>query len=551
MSAPLHAPVLDSQGRLTISLVDDPTIVTASTGTTTPLTYVSRLSTQDADHSTKVTQKVEIGTNGIVGGVAALSEFKGKLTREDVNCALLGLLTGKKQNATPGATTNWGYFDLSNSKFDYCRLIADSQGVVYAAWVAMGCVLSGAQFDTKNTGEAQESYDCMGPQLVYMNMIPISKNYVVQTGDVAPNKILISSVLGTGEAPNVVGYMPAAGQPASAVYASGRINFLSIKRTLTTTMTIGGVTYSAGSVVRIREVQNYLGASAAFGTAGVQTITLKANADTYRDGSTVPNRVGPEIQVGSLIFIDDGANQETATVTAVASGSVTCTTTKTHALTDVFVSLKPPSGYCVYSPQVQKIEFFGDPLVSSDLFRLLFASDVSTSTPTQIGTTSLDTTSQPGIPGRLTPVTISAYQIPRVQSASIKVTIDRKQVQGCGETEIVYGTAGVPKIDYSLDVLKTDNVLIALLSSGQTVMSATTTGDVFPMDYIVRYGLANPTPFIVQIKSPAFNANVLKTYTGSQAVFASFGETGTSEAELTQKLSGTDYSGVITISATT
>lgn len=563
MSAPLHAPVVDSQGRLTISLVDDPTVATSSTGTTTTLTYVSRLSTQDADMSTKITQKVEIGTNGIVGGVAGLSEFKGKLVREDVNTALLGLLTGKKQSGTSGVTTNWTYFDLANANFDYARLIADPQGAVYSAWVAMGCVLDGAQFDTKSTGEAQEQYSCMGPQLVNINAFPIAKNLAVtgsETADIAspysvpdPNnsntpstarkEYNIGTTYGGSEAPMVVGQIPAANTPPNALYTTGRINFLSIKRILGVAALIQSQSYGVGQSFRYREVQPYMGACAGAATPGLLTFTLHPNV------STANAQVGPEIIVGSEVVIEPtGASAEVCAVTAKTSTTITVTTTQAHAVTGVCIGLEPKSGYCIYNSNTKKFRF-GDELGTGDSIRALFSSFQTNSTPSQVGVTSLDTTSLPGVPGRDTPVTISAFQIPRVQSASIKVTISRKQVQGCGEDEIVYGTAGVPKIDYSLDVLKTDNQLLSLFSSGSTDMAAV--GDVFPIDYIVRYQLANPQSFLVQIKNPNNNGQVIKSYTGTQPVFGTFSEAGSSEAELTQKFSGQDYAGALTISATT
>lgn len=538
-SAPSHVGVSDRQGRLTLTQIDDRSVLTLSTTTTSPLTSVSRLMSADAQNDTKVDQVIEVGTNGIVGGVAQLGEFKGKLVRNDVSSKLIGLMTAKK---FVSGTQTWTYPDLATAKFDYCRLLAAQDGTVIGAWVALSAELGGAQFDFPNAGIATESYDVMGPQLVRMNAYPISKNYVVQSADVTAGYVPLSGVLGTGEFPIPI-LPPASGQPPSSLTTTGRCSFLAVHRVPTATATIGGNTYGAGTFVRYYENQPYKVAGAGMGTIGAQTVTptvLKA------DGTTM-NYVGPELVVGATISVEvTGANYEECVITAVASSTITFTTTKTHSITNCVIGLKPASGYCLFDPSTSKIKF-GDTLVLNDVIRVLFGSYDTASTPKTISTSKFDTTDAAGVPGRLLPISIAAYQIPRVQSASIKVGIAKKQVQGCGENEIRYGAAGVPQISYDLSVIPTDNALISVLQTGSS--AAGSGGDIYSSDYTARYMLANPANFLVQIKDPSQNNFVMKSYTGGNPVFTSDGESGPATSDLSGKLSGQDFSGTLTITA--
>jgi hypothetical protein len=493
----------------------------------------------DVQNDTKVDEVVEIGTNGIVGGVAQLGEFKGKFSRYNTSSALLGLLTGKKLT---GATQTWNYYDLANVKFNYCRLIADPLGAVFGYSLGLGAVLSDVEFSQKSTGIAMEDYSFMGPQLAYGNGFPVGKVRVVLSGDVSAGKLDITGTLGSGESPNPI-LPPAAGQPPNSLYTSGRCSFYSIQRVPAAQATINGVNYAAGSRVRYRENQPYKGVGAGLGVVGSNVITLTV---LKADGTTMAY-VGPELVVGSNFMVDaGGANQEICPITAVSPTTVTVTTTKTHATTGIGCGLAPTSGYVLYNPLT--ICFVpGDTLVSTDVWRYIFASYATTSTPTTIGTSSLDSTDVPGVPGRNVPVSIAAYGIPRCSDASMKITIARKQVQGLGEDEIAYGTAGVPKIDYSLGLMPTDNLLLQVLQTGSLTGGAG--GDIFSADYMARYMLSNASPYLVNIKSPFNNTKTILSYQGNLPVFGSIAESGGSTSDMTMKLSGSDYSGAITITA--
>ncbi len=538
-AAPSHAAVTDRQGRLTLSLINDRTLNTTSTGSTSTLAAVSRLQTADAQNDTKVTEVIEIGTNGIVGGVVELGEFKGKITRQDVNSALLGLMTAKK--FASGSQT-WNYYDLANAQFDYARLIADPTGAVYGAWVALDAIISGASFDSKTSGMATEDYDTLGPQLVYMNAFPIGKAYAVLSADVTNGYIPIGSTFGTSEGPIPV-LPPAANQPPNSLYASGRCSFLKIARVNSAVANVGGSTYAANSDIRYQENQPYKVVAAGIGVAGAQTVTPQV----IKGDGTAYNYMGPELVVGANVTVDvGGANQEVCAITAVTSSTITFTTAKTHATTGIVIGLSPASGYCLFNPMSNAL-IFGDTLVATDVIRVLFASYATNSTPTTIGTSPTDSTSFAGVPGRLTPISIASYQIPRCTGATIKVTIPRKPVQGIGENQIVYGTAGVPDISYSVDAVATDNELIMALQTGSTLSGAG--GDIYSADYITRYMNTNANDLVVSIKSPNANNVTVKSYTGGHPVFSSFAESGNANGELTQKLSGKDMSGSFTITA--
>jgi hypothetical protein len=617
-SAPTHAAITDRQGRLTLTLINDRTNLQLSTTTTSMFTPVSRLESVDISNATKVDPVIEVGTNGIVGGVVMLGEFTGKFNRQATSTKLLGLLTGQKlggyattpttagsvvvtisggataaslgiavgsviqcENSTTlqenvtvtavsgvtftavytkihlagwqflvvGQTMTWNYFTLANAQFDYARIIADPKGNVYAAWIAMEGLLSKASYSAKSTGNTMEAYDCMGPQLVYVNGYPVSKNYITLSGDVTNVYMPVSSTFFGALNPATSGaeipvrvLPPATNQPPNGLYSSGRVNLLKIERYLSAAATIGGISYATGSFVRYQEVQDYKVTAAGLGTAGAQTL-VQSTVTGYG------NYLGPEITVGSSILVGPGtANYETCTVTAIVGSTLTFTTTKTHVTTGCTISLLPTTGYCLYDPILGSVTS-GDTLVAGDVWRVLFSSYDTSSTPKTIGTSTLDTVDVAGIPGRLTPVTIGAYGVPRVQTATIDVSIPRKQVQGAGENQIVYGTAGVPDIKYSLDVIPVDNSIIEYFSAGATGNG--TGGDVYTMDYIARYQNTNAQTFLIQVKHPIVNSKVIMSYTGGQPVFGSQSESGTSSAELTQKFSGTDILGSILISSTT
>jgi len=547
--APGHGLATDRQGRLTLTSIDDRTMVATSTTTTSPLTQVSRLESNDVDNTTKVDEVVEIGTNGIVGGVVQLGQYKGKMMHQATSTKLLGLVTGKKQSATLGNTTTWNYFDLSGTVMDYTRQIADASGTCYAAWVALDAVVTKAAYNAKGTGLTTEEFEFIGPHLVFINGFPLVKSYAVQVADVTAGFVPVSSTffgaLNTATAGSEipVRVRPAAtGQVANALYNSGRINFLKCVRVTSAAATIGGISYAPNTFVRYRENQDYSVIAASLTTIGAQAALTTAVVG-------VGNVTGQELIIGASILVDGGAaNQEVCVITAVGVNTISFTTTKTHIATGITVALNPVSGRCSYNPYNGSI-VFGDSMIATDVVRVFFFSYDTSSVPKSISTTPFDSVDAAGIPGRLTPVSILGAGIPRVQSASITINCPRKEVQGNGEDEVIYSTAGVPDIQYSLDVFPIDNTLMALFTTGTTGNGAG--GDVYSTDYIARYMNNNAMPFAIIVKSPLINNKELFRITGSQPVLTNQGESGNSNAELSQKFSGKDYRGSFVISATT
>jgi len=514
---------------------------------------VSRLDSADAGSKTKVDQVIEIGTNGIVGGVVNLGEFTGKFTRQATSTKLLGLITAAKQVASSGTTTTWNYFSLGAAQFDYCRLLADGSGTIYGFWVALDAILTKVTYTAKNSGMTTEEYDCQGPQLAYVNGYPVAKTYVILAADVTAGSIPLASTFAGGLNTATVGaeipnrkLPPVSGQPPDSLYDSGRINFFKIKRIPLGSETIGGVTYGAGTNVRYRENQDYQVAASSMAAPGSQA-TLTTTVISPASGN-LENYRGPELVVGASIMVDPGGvNQEICFITAATPTSISFTTTKVHSAAGCILGLSPKSGYCLYNCISGNL-VLGDTLVPGDIIKVLFASYDTDSLAKTISTTKFDTTDPAGIPGRLTPVTILGAGLPRVQDASMTITIARKQVQGLGENEIVYGTAGVPDIAYSLSIMPTDNALISSLASGTSGNGAG--GDVYSVDYVTRYMNSNDLPFGIFVKDPTKNQVVIFSITGGQPVFDSIDESGAANADMTQKMSGKDMSGVVTISAT-
>jgi hypothetical protein len=531
----------DRQERLTLTLIDDRTANTTSTTTTSTLVKVSRLDSSDASTQTKVDQVIEQGTNGIVGGVVHLASGKGSLSRQMVDTTALGLLTAKKQNPTTGQTTTWGYYDLANAAFDYARLLADAAGNVWGAKFVLGAELTNTKYTAKVSGNTMEAYDFVCKHTYQVNGYAIGKAYQVQASDVTAGNIPLSSTFfGALNTATAGAEIPVQNNPPfsgvmSAQYATGRINFHRTARYLSAQATINGTVYGAGSIVRYRENQGYVVTAASLGTAGAQTALTATVAGT--------NYLGGEIIAGLNIVVDvGGANQETCAVTSVSGNTLGFTTTKTHATTGVVIALAPTSGYCVYNQLTGKM-IFGDILVASDTIRVLFHSFDTSSVPKTIATTSFDTVAPGGTPARLTPVSISNNGVIGIQDASMDIGSPRKEVQGIGEDEARFGTAGVPAISYSATVMARGNEVLQALSGGGDA------SNVYSPDFAVRYQNQNPVPFTISIKSPLNNQKTVVSVQGGQPVL-NYEESGNANADTTIKLSGQDMSGVVTISAT-
>lgn len=518
------------QGRLTLTLVDDRTINTTSGPSDSTLVVVSRLSSTDFDNTTKVTEKVEIGTDGYTGGVVQLGEFKGKLTREDVSTKLLGLVTGKKQPpsinttgsvvAAPGSATVTPA-SMANIKVG-TSLTCDTganleSGVIVTAvtgttFTANFAKAHTAGFAITNTGVVTTwTYrDRASAKFDYCRLIADPTGFVYgafiaqdavldgfeamvkSNGDAEETYSCMGPHLTKiraypiGKAYVVLGTEPGSLIPIGTTFGADE---LPIALQAPVANQPPNSLYSSGR-------RNFLKVTL------IPTSTRTINGKTYKAGTPVRMRE------------DAGSN--------------------------------PTSGYTYYDT-VGKTLKFGDALVAGDIIKVLFASYGSDSTPTQVTDTPFDSADQVGIPARMVPITIAAYQVPRVNSASLKESIPRKRVEGCGEDEIVYGTAGVQSTSYSLDMLEDDFSFDSLVQTGNP--AAGSGGDVYDADYTARYMANNKLAFSVQIKNPNNNAQVLKTYGADHPVFENDGLSGPSTGELAKKISGKDLGKGLTISA--
>lgn len=122
------------------------------------------------------------------------------------------------------------------------------------------------------------------------------------------------------------------------------------------------------------------------------------------------------------------------------------------------------------------------------------------STTTTFG--ALDNTSPAAIQGKYVPLTISINNIPRVQSASIRVAFESEEILEMGGLGKPVGyEIGVPSVTGDVSVLKTDNDLLAILEG---VPTSTVENDMeFAKDTL---------SLKIQLKDPANPGRTVLTY---------------------------------------
>jgi hypothetical protein len=114
----------------------------------------------------------------------------------------------------------------------------------------------------------------------------------------------------------------------------------------------------------------------------------------------------------------------------------------------------------------------------------------------------LDTAAPAAIQGKYVPVTISVNNIPRVQSATINVTFPSEEILEMGGLGKPVGyELGIPEVTGEIQVLKTDNDLMAILEG---VSNTTVEND---MEYA-----KTTLPLKIELKDPRNPARVVKTY---------------------------------------
>lgn len=114
----------------------------------------------------------------------------------------------------------------------------------------------------------------------------------------------------------------------------------------------------------------------------------------------------------------------------------------------------------------------------------------------------LDDTAPAAIQGKYVPVTISLQNIPRVQSASIRVSFPSEEILEMGGLGHPVGyEVGIPEVTGEIAVLKTDNQLLQILEG---VSSTTVESDL----EFARSDL----PLKIELKNPRNPSQVLLTY---------------------------------------
>lgn len=114
----------------------------------------------------------------------------------------------------------------------------------------------------------------------------------------------------------------------------------------------------------------------------------------------------------------------------------------------------------------------------------------------------LDDAAPAAIQGKYVPLSISINNIPRVQSATIRVSFDAEQILEMGGLGKPVGyEVGIPSVTGDVSVLKTDNDLLAILEG---VSNTTVEND-------MEYALTT-LPLKIQLKDPRNPARVQLTY---------------------------------------
>lgn len=114
----------------------------------------------------------------------------------------------------------------------------------------------------------------------------------------------------------------------------------------------------------------------------------------------------------------------------------------------------------------------------------------------------LDDVAPPAVQGKYVPVTISLNNIPRVQSATIRAQFPTEEILEMGGLGKPVGyEIGIPEVTGEIQVLKTDNDLLALLEG---VSSTTVETDL----EFARTDL----PLKIELKDPRDVSKVIKTY---------------------------------------
>jgi hypothetical protein len=145
------------------------------------------------------------------------------------------------------------------------------------------------------------------------------------------------------------------------------------------------------------------------------------------------------------------------------------------------------------------------------------------------------------IQGKYVPLTISVSNIPRVQSATVRVAFESEGIFEMGGLGKPVGyEVGIPQVTGDISVLKTDNDLLNLI---QSQASTTVESD---MEFA-----ATTLPLKIQLKDPRNPARVQLTYYVPSITFTAEGDDSTVNASMNETLSWQSTTGELFIASGT
>jgi hypothetical protein len=174
------------------------------------------------------------------------------------------------------------------------------------------------------------------------------------------------------------------------------------------------------------------------------------------------------------------------------------------------------------------------PAAAGDIYWFTYSSAVANQT-----FDALDDAAPAAIQGKYVPVTISVSNIQRVQSASIRASMQSETILEMGGLGQPVGyEIGVPDVTGDISVLKTDNDLLALLEG---VATSTVEQD-------LEYAL-NTLPLKVQLKDPRNPSRIIQTYYVPSITITSEGDDSSVNQSMNETFSWSSTTGELFIAS--
>lgn len=568
MSAPTSSIVPFSisslPSRLTSVMVADKTTTTQSTGTTAAVLRLNRLQSASFDTKTPDVQVEEMGAQLRVGMLDELGEMSYKLEWADVGARNIANFLGVAFDPTaPGATFSAGLTEFQNASIDFIRLVADPKNNAFSTQYYQDCILDDFEVMGKNTGLVTNSVSGRGPNGVAAPGYFIPKIYAATSTDATNGYLSVDTILGSNEIPVEI-YLPTA--------VAIPVGLAGTPTTGTGTLAAGTYPYRVAARNKVGSTLACTAVSVVLSLTGEIALSWTASSgatsyDVYRGGEFIKN-------VSTNSYTDNGSDTPNPAILPPGIGTTAVPSYWQQNGAQYFLKIeKLPGGsltatpvryYEANSPNGKTATYNSgtghltpsDPVVAGDVYRLVFFSYGCDSYPTTIPASSVDTLNfedRAGVLGRTAPVTISAGEISRVTSLSIKFTLKRDHVQGMGENAIVYGVPAVPDVAISMTVKETDLEMLALLTTGSTELTSqggTIASDWQDLNYLTRYGFATATPLVLKINDPFAVNSTLISYTCPQMAVTGPGYKSTQKADNEITLSAVETQGNLLLAAT-